>query len=118
MNRFSPHRQSTFARYVFIFILLVSVTFISRSQTGCPPQSTKSRGWPMDSVVRYNVSSLPPALQTQAVNALNAWNVANTQNNSGVTFVASDSSHPATFTFNVGVPDTPGAAAGTGIGPL
>lgn len=118
MKPFSPHRQSTFTRYAFTFMLLVSMTLISRSQTGCPPQSTKSAGWPRDSVVRYDVSSLPSALQTQASNALNAWNVANTQNNSGVTFVAADSNHPATFTFNVGVPNTPGAAADTGIDPI
>lgn len=118
MKPFSPHRQSTFERYLLTFMLFVSVTLISRSQTGCPPQSTKSAGWPRDSVVRYDVSSLPPALQTQAINALNAWNVANTQNISGVTFVAADSNHPATFTFNVGVPNTPGAAADTGIAPI
>ena len=110
MKSFSPHRQQTFTRYVFTLMLLVSVTLISRSQTGCPPQSTESAGWPRDSVVRYNVSSLPPALQTQAINALNSWNLANTQNNSGVTFVAADSNHPANFNFKVGVPQEGGAA--------
>jgi len=65
--------------------------------------------------VRFDVSSLPPALQTQAINALNAWNTANTQNNSGVYFAAADSTHPAALKFQVGT--TPGGeAAITDIG--
>jgi len=59
---------------------------------------------------------LPAALRTQAINALNAWNVANTQNNSGVAFVAADSGHPATLKLTVGVPDG-GVVANTKIDP-
>src|SRR4030095_1981599 len=117
MKPFSPHRQSRFTRYLFTSILLVTVTLISRSQIECPPPSTKSAGWPMDSVVRYDVSALPQRLRTQAINALNAWSAANTQNNSGVSFVAADSSHPATLTFNVGVLNG-GVAANTEITPI
>jgi hypothetical protein len=45
---------------------------------------------------------------------LNAWNTANGQNNSGVTFVAADTSHPAVLTLRVGVPEG-GVPAGTNI---
>ena len=114
MNPPTPHPHHTLTRSVFTLTLLLIVTLVSRSQTGCPDQSTMSAGWPRDSVVRFDVSSLPPALQTLAINALNAWNTANTQNNSGVTFVAADTNHPAALTFKVGVPEG-GVAAGTVI---
>jgi hypothetical protein len=105
---------STLTCCAFTLTLLLVIALVSRSQTGCPAQSISSAGWPRDSVVRFDISSLPPALQTQALNALNAWNTANTQNNSGVTFVAADTSHPAVLTFRVGVPDG-GVAAGADI---
>jgi hypothetical protein len=94
--------RSTFARYSFTITLLLMLTFSLRSQTSCPPLSGLSAGWPQDRTVFYNVSSLPLALRTQAINALNAWNTANSQNNSGVWFQAAGSTNPATFTFQVG----------------
>ena len=109
----TPHRQQTLTRSMFTFTLLLILTLVSRSQTGCPGLSPRSAGWPRDSVIRFNVSSLPPAIQTLAINALNAWNTANTQNNSGVSFVASDSAHPAVLTFKVG--ETGGPAANADI---
>lgn len=112
MNR--PPQQATLPRYAFTLMLLLLVTFVSRSQTGCPTQSTKSAGWPRDSVVRFDVNALPAAVRAQALAALGAWNTANGFNSSGVTFVAADSTHPAELTFRVGVPDE-GGPSGTRI---
>jgi hypothetical protein len=96
------HARSTLPQYIFTLTLLVTVTLVSTSEASCPTQSTQSTGWPRDSVVRYDVSSLPAVLQTQAIKALNAWTTANSQNNSGVAFVAADSTHPAVLNFVVG----------------
>lgn len=105
-----PHQLSTLTRSIFTLTLLLIVTLISRSQTGCPTQSTKSAGWPRDAVVRFDVNALPSNVRTQALKALSAWNTANGSNNSGVTFLAADSTHPAALTFRVGIPKEPGPA--------
>lgn len=94
--------RSTFIRYTFTITLLLTLTLSSRSQTGCPPPSQLSAGWPHDKIVFYDVSSLPPAVRTQAINALNAWNTANSQNNSGVSFQSASLTHPPIFTFQIG----------------
>lgn len=102
------------SRYAFTLALLLAVTLISRSQTGCPSQSSKSAGWAKDTGVYFNVTSLPPAIRTQALAALSAWTNANGANNSGVSFVPADANNPATLTFRVGVPEE-GGPAGTAI---
>jgi hypothetical protein len=93
-------------------MLLVTLTFVSTSRATCPSLNPKTSGWPQDFTVRFDVSSLPPRLQTQAIRALNTWNTANTQNNSGVYFVAADSTHPAALRFAVEQLPS-GQAAGT-----
>ena len=112
MNR--PPQQATFSRFAFTLALLLLVTFVSRSQTSCPTRSTETAGWPRDSIVYFDVSGLPAAVRAQAVAALSAWNIANGANNSGVSFAAADSTHPATLTFKVGVPEK-GGPSGTTI---
>ena len=108
------HAKSTLTRSVFTATLLVILICVSRSQGSCPKQSTKSAGWPRDAIVRFDVSTLPHELRTQARNALSAWNTANRLNNSGVRFIAADAIHPAVLMFNIGVP-IDGGPAGTSI---
>lgn len=105
-----PPLQPTIVRYAFTFTLLLILTFVSHSQTSCPTQSTVSAGWPRDSVVRFDVTTLPSTIRAQALAALSTWNTANGINNSGVSFVPADSTHPAVLTFKVGVPEQPGPA--------
>ena len=112
MNR--PPLQTKVVPYTFTFTLLLVVTFVSHSQTGCPTQSTKSAGWPRDTIIRFDVNALPLAIRAQALAALSAWNTANLTNNSGVAFVAADTTHPAVLTFKTGVPQE-GGPAGTAI---
>ena len=108
-----PHQRSILTQLIFNLLLVFVVALIWKSQAACPGRNSTFAGWPQDSIVRFDVSSLPPAVQAQAINALNAWNVANGQNNSGVTFVAADSQHPAQLFFQVGVPPSGNAAVTT-----
>jgi len=106
------HARFALAHHLFTFTMLVTVALVSTSQAVCPSRNPKTTGWPQDSTVRFDVGSLPPRLQTQAIRALNAWNTANSQNNSGVYFAAADSTHPATLRFAV-ADITSNQAAGT-----
>jgi hypothetical protein len=95
------HAKSTLSRFVFTFTVFVTLIFLVKSEASCPSQSTVSAGWPRDSTVRFDVSALREPLRTQALKALDAWNNANSMNNSGVTFMAADSTHPAVLTFTI-----------------
>ena len=106
----NPPPLKSLSRIAFTFTLLLVVTLISRSQTGCPGQSSTSAGWSRDSMVRFDVSTLPTTIRAQALAALSAWNTANGANNSGVSFLAADPNNPAVLTFKVGVPEKPGPA--------
>ncbi len=65
--------------------------------------------WPRNKVVRYHISSTLDLYQTQIRTAISAWNSANGQNGSGVSFVPSDSSNPPILHF---FRDTSQATAG------
>lgn len=86
---------------------------IASAQADCAPRDASIHGWPKGSTVYYDVSALPGAARTQAVSAFNKWNSANGSNSSGVTFQASDATHSATFTAQVG--SAGGRSAGTTI---
>lgn len=102
--RISTHLTS-FRRYTFSITLLLTFSFAATSEASCPPGSSTTSGWERNTVVFYDVSSLPTTptnIQAQAIAALNAWSDANGVNGSGVAFQPSNSSNPANLTFETG----------------
>jgi len=94
----NPHSRARLLHLPAVLAVVVLLT--ASSQANCPSLDSAIGGWPQDSVVYYDVSSLPSGIQSQVIAAFNAWNTANVSNNSGVSFQASGSGHPpATCTF-------------------
>jgi hypothetical protein len=72
------------------------------SSSGCTQLDPSVAGWPKGTTVYYSVSALPEPARTQAINALNQWNTANSRNGSYVTFAQADANHAPTLSFLVG----------------
>jgi hypothetical protein len=104
-------QRKIFASFLFLLIAAaLSVAITAKfdglatvsAQGGCAPLDSAIHGWPKGTTVYYDVSALPEPARSQAISAFNKWTTANASNGSGVTFSASDASHPATFTVQVG----------------
>lgn len=109
MNR--SHYHSPFARHTFLTTWLLILFFGSSSQSSCPPLDSGVTGWPQDTTVYYDVSAIPSGLQSQVIAAFNAWNTANGQNNTGVSFQPADAQNPATYTVQTGGSGSPASTA-------
>ena len=109
-------RLRSFSQSLFTGTLLLILFVASAVWAACPPLDSTVRGWAQNSVVYYDVSSLPSGMQSQVISAFNAWTSANNLNGSGVAFYASSSGHPATYTVQAGSTST-GAPGQTDIYP-
>ncbi|MGH9899907.1 MAG: hypothetical protein ACRD4L_13770, partial [Pyrinomonadaceae bacterium] len=89
-------------RCFLIFLILVTSNmspvqaFVQASP--CTPLDPQIKGWPSRTTVFYDISGLPEPAQSQARDAFNVWNTANSNSNgSGVVFRPSDAVHPPNF---------------------
>jgi|SRR5882762_9989957 len=64
----------------------------------CPSQTNK--GWKQNSTVYYSTGNISGTELSQLQSALSDWGLAT--NNSGVSILPADASHPATLTFTNG----------------